>query len=239
MAEEGSDRVGGRWRLLGLLGVGAVVIGAGATLPISTLLTAGLDAVRDAGPLGQAAFVGAYALATITLVPASWLTLGAGAVWGPWVGLALVWPGAVLGATGSFLLGRTALRGAIAARIAAQPRLAAVEAALGRRGATLALLLRLSPVVPFGILNYALGMTPLTLGRFIVSTAVGILPGTFLYVYLGSTVPDVAALADGRTPDGGWASTALTGFGLLVTVAVTVWITRIARGALDDALEDP
>lgn len=239
MADDGDERTQGWRRALGFVLVAGALLVGGATLPVADALTAALEAVRDAGLAGQVGFVALYALATIALVPASWLTLGAGAVWGPWVGIALVWPGAVIGATGAFALGRTALRETVAARVAARPRLAAVEQALGRRGATLALLLRLSPVVPFGVLNYALGMTPLTLGRFVLSTAVGILPGTFLYVYLGSTVPDLAALAEGRAPDGGWATTALTAFGLIATAAVTVWITRIARRALDDALEEP
>ena len=226
-----------RSRLPLLLLAAAAVVAAFVLLPVNEWLLATVTWVRDAGPAGVAVFALAYVAATVLLLPGSLLTLGAGFVWGPLLGTALVSPASVLAATASFLLGRSALRERVARRVASDARFAAVDEAVGRSGFRIVFLLRLSPVFPFNVLNYALGLTRVRLRDYVLASWLGMLPGTFLYVYLGSLATSAAELAGGSKPDAGpWGQVLLFG-GLAATVAVTWVITRIARRALAASLE--
>src|SRR5262249_45817616 len=93
-----------------------------------------------------------------------------------------------------------------------------------------------SPVFPFSLLNYAFGLTRVTTGAYAVATIVGILPGTAMYVYLGSLVTNLTELASGRS-GGDTAREGLYVLRLAATVAVTLTVTRIARRALAEATE--
>ncbi|MCB9681917.1 MAG: TVP38/TMEM64 family protein [Alphaproteobacteria bacterium] len=211
--------------MLGTVALAAVVLALRAPI-VQDALAHVASAAHDAGPAGLVVFVLIYALATVAALPVSLLTVGAGVAWGPVVGLAVVWPGAVAGATLAFVLGRTVLRTRVAPWVADHPRLARLDDRLAARGGWVVFLLRLSPVVPFNALNYALGLTRIGLGTYALATAVGILPGTAMYVYLGAIGH---ASGDTRTP----AQQALFWAGLAATVAVTVVVTRLARAALD------
>ncbi|MGH7316374.1 MAG: TVP38/TMEM64 family protein, partial [Candidatus Rokuibacteriota bacterium] len=122
-------------------------------------------------------------------------------------------------------------RGWVARRIEGNARFKAIDAAVAREGWKIVGLTRLSPVFPFNLLNYAFGVTRVSLRDYLLASWIGMMPGTVMYVYLGSLAGDLAALGAGRrarTP-------AEWGFyvvGLLATVAVTVYVTRLARAAL-------
>lgn len=185
--------------------------------------------------LPGALLIGAiYAAATVLMIPGSLITLMIGAVYGPWLGLALVSPASVLGATLAFLLGRGAFRPAIERRMAASRRFQALQAAMEQEGFKILTLVRLSPIFPFTVVNYAFGLTRVPLAHYVLGSFVGMLPGTLLFVYLGSTVGDLTELASGA-PDGGAATTALRWIGLAATVVATVLITRTAKRALAQA----
>jgi uncharacterized membrane protein YdjX (TVP38/TMEM64 family) len=177
-------------------------------------------------------------VATVLLMPASVLTLGAGFAWGPVYGSLLVVVASNLGALAAFLLGRTALREQVARRIAGQPRFAAVDAAVAERGFRVVLLLRLSPLFPFNLLNYALGLTRVRPRDYVLASFLGMLPGTVLYVYLGSLVTSVAQLSRGERPAAGTSGHVLFWGGLAATVLVTVYVTRLARRALAATLPE-
>src|SRR5262249_39203817 len=149
-------------------------------------------------------------------------------------GTAVVWVAANLGATVAFLLGRTVAREAIAARVAGNAKFAAIDRAVGAQGFQIVLLTRLSPAFPFNLLNYAYGLPCVGLRAFVAGSLMGMLPGTAMYVYLGSLVTSLGALAGGR-PSGGVAQQAFYLAGLVATVGVTVFVTRIARRALAEA----
>jgi uncharacterized membrane protein YdjX (TVP38/TMEM64 family) len=166
------------------------------------------------------------------------LTIGGGFAYGPLWGLVLVSPVSVLAATAAFLLGRTVARGWVTRRLGQDPRLAAIDAAVGLSGLKIVLLLRLSPVVPFNALNYLLGLTRVRLRDFILGSWIGMLPGTALYVYIGSLVTTASELASGSRPSTGFAGHALLALGLAATLAVTVLLTRIAQRSLRSALAD-
>jgi uncharacterized membrane protein YdjX (TVP38/TMEM64 family) len=192
--------------------------------------------VHQAGAVGAGVYALVYVLATLLFFPGSILTAGAGFVYGPIWGILLVSPVSVIAATLAFLLGRSVARGWIARRMAGRPRFAAVDAAVGRSGFRIVLLLRLSPIFPFNLMNYALGLTRVRLRDYVLASLVGMLPGTFLYVYLGSLVTSASELLGGTGAHaGGWGQALYWG-GLVATVLVTIVVTRVARAALRRAV---
>ncbi|MDJ0867916.1 MAG: TVP38/TMEM64 family protein [Myxococcota bacterium] len=228
-------------KLLGGVAVlaGLVLLGrlAGDAIP------AFQDWVKGLGFWAPAVFIAGYALAVVAFAPASLLTLAAGATFGVVSGTVYVFVAAVLGSSLAFLVARYAARPLVERRIAGDARFAAIDRAVGEQGRRIVLLLRLSPVFPFNLLNYALGVTGVRLVDYVVAS-VGMLPGTLLYVYSGSLAGEAVALAGGAGGGRGAGEYALLGVGLLATVVVTVLVTRIARQALreatgDDALSDP
>jgi uncharacterized membrane protein YdjX (TVP38/TMEM64 family) len=170
----------------------------------------------------------------VAFVPASLLTLAGGAIFGVAKGTAYVFAAAVLGSSLAFLVSRYFARSAIERRLAGNERFAAIDGAVREHGRWIVFLLRLSPVFPFNLLNYALGLTSVRFADYLVASF-GMLPGTLLYVYSGKAVGDVAALAGGAAPARGGLYYALLALGLTATAVVTVLVTRIARRALADA----
>ena len=188
------------------------------------------------GALGPLVFVVGYALATVAFIPGSLLTLAAGAMFGLMRGVMLVFVGATLGSTLAFLLSRYVARRTVERRLAGNARFAAVDRAIAAQGRRVVILLRLSPAFPFSLLNYALGLTRISLRDFVLAS-VGMLPGTILYVYYGKLAGDVAALAGGVAPRRDAAYYVVLSVGLHATVIVTAVVTRTARAALRTATE--
>ena len=221
-----------------------LVIGLGAIVVIAALLLAGrrfgalipqfTAYIASLGALGPAVFVLGYIVASVAFVPGSLLTLAAGAIFGLVKGVGLVFAGAVLGSTAAFLISRYAARGTIEKRLSGNARFAAIDRAIGEDGRRIVFLLRLSPAFPFSVLNYALGLTRVTLADYLLASF-GMLPGTLLYVYYGRLIGDAAALASGNQAPKGPAYYTLLVVGLLATVAVTTLVTRTARKALREA----
>ena len=226
-----------RWILFAALAAGLVT--AALMLPVNAWLLGLVEWVRAAGAAGVAAFAAVYVAATLLLLPGSALTAGAGFAYGPLWGTLLVSPVSVLAASLAFVLGRTVARGWVARRMAAAPRFAAVDQAIGESGLKIVLLLRLSPLFPFNLLNYGLGLTRVSFRDYVLGSFLGMLPGTALYVYLGSLVTSASELLSGRSSGPGAAGQALYWVGLGATMVVTVLVTRIARRALDRAITTP
>lgn len=213
-----------------------------------TLVADGVEALRGFGPMGLVLLSASYVVACVALVPGSLLTLGAGFL------AALIWPesftlallfgtaavsvGSVAGATAAFLLGRNLARDWIAGRFAGDRRFAALDNAIGRNGFKMVFLIRLSPAFPFNLLNYALGLTRVSLRDYVLASWLGMLPGTVMYVYLGTGLSSLAAAATGQTGDGP-GRYLLPAVGLAATVALVMFVTRIARAALREATEGP
>ncbi len=213
--------------LLALAAVAVLVIlgrKVGALIPTFSAWVDGL------GVWGPVAFVAGYAIAAVAFVPGSLLTLAAGAIFGLGEGTALVFVGATLGASAAFLVSRYLARGFVERRLAGVERFAAIDRAIGTQGRKIVLLLRLSPVFPFNLLNYALGLTHVRFADYVVAS-IGMLPGTLLYVYYGKVAGDVARLAGGAPMHRGTAYYSVLGLGLVATVVVTTLVTRTARRA--------
>ena len=162
------------------------------------------------------------------------LTLAAGATFGLVEGTVVVLLGAGLGSTAAFLLSRSVAREAIARRVEGDRRFAAIDRAIERDGRRIVFLLRLSPVFPFSLLNYALGLTRVRLADYVLAS-VGMLPGTLLYVYSGKVAGDLATLAGGAAVPRGTGYYGVLGLGFVATAVVTVLVTRVARRALREA----
>ena len=192
--------------------------------------------VAGLGVWGPLVFMAGYAVATVAFVPGSLLTLSAGAVFGIGAGVVYVFIGASVGATLAFVAARTVARSAIERRIAGNEQFASIDRAVGREGLKIVTLLRLSPVFPFNLLNYSLGLTQVSLRDYVIA-CLGMLPGTLLYVYSGKIAGDVAALAGGAGPERGPAYWGLLAVGLIATVAVTAVVTRAARRALNQSID--
>ncbi len=187
--------------------------------------------VEGLGFWGPAVFIAGYALAVVAFVPASLLTLAAGAIFGLARGTLIVFAAATLGSCLAFLVSRHLARAAIERRLRGNARFAAIDRAIGAEGRKIVFLLRLSPVFPFNLLNYALGLTRVRFADYAIASF-GMLPGTLLYVYSGKVAGDVAALAAGAPAPRGSGGTLLWVVGLAATVVVTTVVTRIARRAL-------
>ena len=209
-----------------LVVVAAAVVGALFYFDVRGLLRQMLAAIEGLGPWGPVLFVLLYIVAAVLFVPGSALTLGAGALFGVGLGSALVSVGATLGATAAFLVGRYLARDWVAKKIAGHAAFAAIDRAVAAEGWKIVGLTRLSPAFPFSLLNYAFGLTRVSLRDYVLASWIGMMPGTVMYVYLGSIAR--AAGEKQRTP-GEWA---LYGVGLLATIVVTVFVTRLARAAL-------
>jgi uncharacterized membrane protein YdjX (TVP38/TMEM64 family) len=217
--------------ILALIGV-AVVVAAIRYFDVQQIFREALAWISGLGPLGPVIFVGLYILACVFLLPGAILTLGAGAVFGFAQGAVAASAGATLGATCAFLVGRYLARDWVAARIAGNEKFRAVDEAVAREGWKIVLLTRLSPAFPFNILNYAFGLTKVRLKDYFFASWIGMIPGMFMYVYIGSLAGDLASLGAGNNQRslGEWV---MYGVGLAATVVVTVFITRLAREALN------
>jgi uncharacterized membrane protein YdjX (TVP38/TMEM64 family) len=181
--------------------------------------------IQNVGPAAPAAFIAIYALAVVALIPASLLTIAGGAVFGLLPGMIYALVGATLGSTGAFLIGRHAARRLVARRLAAMPRFVAIERAV--------FLLRLSPVVPFNFLNYALGLTTISVWDFVFAS-LGTVPGAFVYSYAGKVTGEALALAGKAEIPKNASYYAVLLAGLVATIAATTVVTRTARRALQD-----
>lgn len=188
--------------------------------------------LESSGPWAPAAFIAAYVIGSIALVPGAALTLLGGAVFGLAAGVPVAFAGAVLGSSAAFALARTVARDRVARWLSKDARAAAVAEAVASEGFRVVLLLRLSPVFPYTVLNYALGASPVRYRDFLAGS-IGMLPGAVLYTYYGAVAGDAVAVAAGAAPPRGPGYYALLAVGLGATLLATVIVTRAARKALE------
>ncbi len=217
-----------------LVGVVAIIALAALGRQFGVFLDRFVEWVEGLGALGPVAFILGYVAATVAFIPGSVLTLAAGAIFGLGPGVVYVMIGATTGASLAFLLARSAAREAIAQRVAGNPQFAAIDRAVGREGFKIVVLLRLSPVFPFNMLNYGLGLTNVRFADY-VAASIGMLPGSLLYTYSGFVAGDIVRLAGDVGPERGPAYFAVVALGLAATMAVTVIVTRSARRAIREA----
>ena len=193
----------------------------------STVAQVGVADRAPVDPAGLIAFGGLYIVACVFMLPGAILTLGAGALFGLVKGTLLVSLSSTAGATAAFLVGRYLARAMVARRVAGRAGFQAIDEAVAAEGWKIVGLTRLSPVFPFNVLNYAFGLTRVSLREYVLASWIGMMPGTVMYVYIGSLARLGVDAAEAST-----AQTALRIVGLIATIVVTVFITRIAKKAL-------
>ncbi|MBI4502065.1 MAG: TVP38/TMEM64 family protein [Gemmatimonadetes bacterium] len=221
-----------RW--LSILLIVAALLTIVRWLPIGHAMEATKGWISGLGVWGPVALALWYIVATVLFVPGTILTLAAGAMFGLVVGMITVSIGSTLGASLAFLIARYVARDQIAAMAGRNRRFGAIDRAIGEGGWKIVALLRLSPAIPFNLQNYLYGLMRIRFWPYVVTSWLAMLPGTFLYVYLGH-VTGVAMEADRSRTPGEWT---LLAVGLLATVVVTVYMTRLARRALHEHMSE-
>lgn len=217
---------------------GAILIGRQGVGPVIRFA----EWVEGLGVWGPVVFILGYVIATVAFLPGSVLTLAAGFIFGIARGTLYTFIGATIGSSLAFLIARYVARGAVERKIAGNPKFAAVDRAVGREGFKIVALLRLSPFFPFNLLNYSLGLTRVPFLQYLAAS-IAMLPGTLLYVYYGAVARkatgSLAAAASGTGVQKGAESWVLLGIGLVATLVVTTFVTRLAGKALRQEIDEP
>jgi uncharacterized membrane protein YdjX (TVP38/TMEM64 family) len=222
------SRLKNAWRCVGLvLGLVAISI-AGFLFPLGDWLRGFSDWIRQFGIFGAVIFVAVYAIAAVLFLPGSVFTIAAGLIYGVVAGTAVALTGATLGASLAFLAGRHLFRFRIEKYASGNERFAAIDQAIGQQGWKIVGLLRLSPLIPYNASNYFYGITSIGFWPYLLASLFGMLPGAFLYAYLGA-IGRVGLSGGG--PEGvlQWV---FLGVGLLVTIAATILVSHVAKKAL-------
>lgn len=219
-----------KWTGAGALAVGLLMLGR--LLPVGEWLTRFNGWIGQLGGEGMVIYATVYGLASLLLLPGSALTAGAGFVFGVLWGTFIVSLSATTTAALAFLIARYLARGWVVARAQKDERFMAIDRAIGREGWKIVGLLRLSPAIPFNLSNYLYGLTSVRFWPYLLASWVGMLPGTFLYAYLGAAGRVGLQAASGIDAPRSPLEYGLFGFGLLSTIMVTIFVTRIARKAL-------
>lgn len=201
------------------------------------MLKSVLEWVESLGSIGAIAFIGIYIIATIAFLPAFILTLGAGVLFGIWLGSVYVFIGATLGSILAFLVGRYLARDWVAKKIATNEKFNSIDRAVGKEGLKIVILTRLSPIFPFNLLNYAFGVTGVSMKDYIIGS-LGMIPGTIMYVYIGSLAGNIALIGTDSQPTNPTLQWTIRMLGFIATVAVTVYVTRIAKQALAQSVDN-
>jgi uncharacterized membrane protein YdjX (TVP38/TMEM64 family) len=188
--------------------------------------------VGELGPWGPILFALLYVVAAVTMAPAFLLSVAAGALFGVWKGSMLVFASATLGATAAYGVARMLAGTRLVAWILRDRRVSVVRRAVAHEGAWVQFLLRLSPIVPYVLLNYALGLSRVRIRDFLIA-CFGMIPTIVMYAYYGRVVGDVAKIAAGIAPPRGREYYVLLLVGLIATVIATMAMTRAARRAIE------
>jgi uncharacterized membrane protein YdjX (TVP38/TMEM64 family) len=217
------------WVWVGLALLVVAVAGAAFVLPVGDWITVFEHWIRGLGFWGVAIFALLFVATTVVLAPDWPLSIAGGFVYGFWA-LPVVLVAATVAATLAFLAGRYLLRDRVRRFLVGRPKLAAIDRTVAEDGWKIVALLRLSPAVPFNLQNYLFGVTAVPLLDYVAATAVGIVPASAFYVYLGALGNAARHEGSGRP-----LKFAMLGIGLVATVAVAVLVARKARAKLEAA----
>jgi uncharacterized membrane protein YdjX (TVP38/TMEM64 family) len=209
----------GLWKPLLLLGLVVTIMVLSQVLGVGDHLKALQAWIGDLGYWGPLVFVVLYSITTVAALPGSVMSVFAGAVFGPVVGVAAVIFGATLGASLAFLVARYFAREAVSSWLSSKEKFRQLDDLTEKQGAIMVAVTRLVPLFPFNLLNYGFGLTKVPFWTYVGWSFLCMLPGTVLYVVGASAVTE--ALAEGRVP---WVL-------VVVVAAILVIITFLAKAA--------
>ncbi len=207
-----------------------------ATLPVREWLSVSIAWIESHRTLAWLIYIAAYTVAAVLVIPGAILTLAAGFIFGVPIGVILVSVASLMGAAAAFLVGRFLARDWVTERIADFPSFRALDKATRNEGFIIVLLTRLSPLFPFNLLNYAFGLTAVRFRDYVLASWIGMAPAIVLYVYIGSAAKSLADLT-GDGIESGVRGATLFVVGLIATLLLTVFVTRIATKALGRHLQ--
>ena len=184
-----------------------------------------IERTASSGPVGYLGFILIYIVSTVMMLPGSPLTFTAGALFGFWKGLIFVSIGSTLGASCAFMVSRYLIRKSIEKRVLKNKKFQSIDNEIDEQGWKIVILARLSPIIPFFLLNYALGITKIRFIHFIFASWVGMIPGTTVYVLMGTMG---GAFINGKKSSFEWL---LLGMGLIATILVTLLISKIIKNS--------
>ncbi|GJQ27687.1 MAG: membrane protein [Phycisphaerae bacterium] len=222
-----------RWlNVLSVVSLVACLLILVRVLPVDRAVQALQGGVDRLGAFSPLIFAGAYVLAGLLFVPGSALTIASGALFGLLWGTAIVSIASTINAALAFLIARYFARTTIERAAQRNRRFAAIDHAIGKGGWRIVALLRLSPAVPYSLGNYLYGLTSIRFWPYVLASWICMLPGTFMYVYVGHIGAQGLQAAGGGKDAVGVGKTVLLIAGLAATIVVTVYVTRLARRAL-------
>ncbi|MEA2284509.1 MAG: hypothetical protein QOJ21_552 [Solirubrobacteraceae bacterium] len=175
----------------------AALAGVLAAFVLVLALTGSLSATRvrgwvdGFGVAGPLVFIAVSASLTVVLFPGPVLAAASGLLFGTALGTPVSIASATIGATMAFCVARWWAHDAVVAL--AGPRLHALRAWVGRRGFVTVLYARIAPGVPYTLVNYAAGLTPIALRSFVAATALGVAPRAFAYTALGGSLGNLGS----------------------------------------------
>ncbi|AUC61208.1 DedA family protein, putative [Cyanobacterium sp. HL-69] len=227
-----------KWLII--LGLSAIAFIASYQLDFSSFWIQSLSRIKEMGILGSLLFIIIYNVATLLFIPGSLLTMKGGCLYGTVWGTFYVLIAAILGAIFAFLLGRYFCRDLVLKKLEKYPKFKAVDRAIAQEGWKIVFLMRLSPLFPFNLLNYLLGITTISLRDYLIGS-LGMFPGVFAYVYIGSLATDLASvdrLNDAPNNTSQFLALTLRIMGLLATILLTLYLNKLAKKALTDNLKN-
>lgn len=217
-------------RTIPILLVIACLVFLSGSLNLGTWIEKALTWIASLGIWGPVAFTVIYIISTVLLIPGSVLTLGAGFLFGVFKGSIVVSIASTTGATLALLLGRTLFRKRIEGMVLRNPKFKAVDAAVRQNGFKIVILTRLTPVIPFSLLNYMYSLTRVRVHDFLIASLIGMIPGTVMYVYIGSLFQNITDIFGEHNKQPGEFILLVIGF--IMTVIVMVLVTRIAKKSI-------
>ncbi|TAF06838.1 MAG: TVP38/TMEM64 family protein [Nostocales cyanobacterium] len=235
MMPKHKSRFNSKLQLLFLTCLVVILIITTKFVNIQQILQTSIIWVQSLGIWGPIAFIFIYNLATLLFIPGSLLTLKGGCLFGLFWGSIYVFIAAIIGAIFAFLIGRYCSRDWICQKLEKHPKFKAIDQAVAKEGWKIVLLTRLSPLFPFNLLNYAFGVTNVSLKDYIIGSF-GIIPGTVMYVYIGSLTTNLTMISapnQANNPESEIWQLVMQIVGLIATVFVSVYITKIAQKCLN------
>jgi len=195
-----------------------------------------LEWIGDHPIEGALAFIAAYIITTVLFVPGTILTIGAGYIYAQVQGVAIgvliatvvVFIGAFCGATLSFLIGRYVFGDLVEKWTAEYQQFSIVQKVIEAEGLKVSFLLRLSPLLPYNLLNYAFGLTTVSLRDYCLALF-GMLPGTIAYTFIGSSVSSIQNIASASKDNGGTGLLVFIIVGTVLAVGGMIYVGILAK----------